>query len=91
MGVEMELQQIKYFLVLIEVKNFSHAARLCGVAQPSLSGAIRRFERSIGGDLFVRKPMRPTALALAIKPHCECLARTADLVRQEANRFLNKN
>ena len=35
--------------------------------------------------------MRPTALAFAIKPHLECLQRTADLVRHEADRFLTEN
>ena len=63
-------------------------ASVCGVAQRSLSGAIKWFERSIGSDLFLRRPMLPTAGALAIKPHCERLARTADLVRQEAERLL---
>ena len=36
--------------------------------------------------------MRPTALAFAIKPHLECLQRTADLwACHEADRFLTEN
>jgi LysR family transcriptional regulator, hydrogen peroxide-inducible genes activator len=81
----MELQRVKYFLALCEVNSFCQAAKQCGVAQPSLTVAIQRLEQSIGGHLFERRPTtRPTALALAIKPHFEEMIRAADAAQEEA-------
>ena len=57
----MELQRVKYFLALCEANSFCQAAKQCGIAQPSLTAAIQRLERSIGGHLFERRPTtRPT-------------------------------
>ncbi|MEA9434182.1 LysR family transcriptional regulator, partial [Aeromonas caviae] len=38
----MELNQVSYFINLAETLNFTAAARLSGVSQPSLTRAIRR-------------------------------------------------
>jgi DNA-binding transcriptional LysR family regulator len=50
----MEMHQVRYFLALCEEHNFSRAAKRCGVAQPSLSRAIKLLEKEIGGLLFER-------------------------------------
>ena len=50
----METNQVRYFLALCEEKNFTRAARRCGVSQPSVSNAIKRLEEELGGDLFHR-------------------------------------
>jgi DNA-binding transcriptional LysR family regulator len=52
----MEIRQIIYFLALCEELHFTRAARRCGVAQPSLTNAIRMLEREFGAPLFHRKP-----------------------------------
>lgn len=72
----MQIQYVRYFLAICEARSFIRAARQCGVAQPSLSDAIKRLEHLVGGSLFVRaRPPQfetlPTPLALAIKPHLE--------------------
>jgi LysR family transcriptional regulator, hydrogen peroxide-inducible genes activator len=86
----MEFQQVRYFLALCEEQNFGKAARRCGIAQPSLTKAMHRFERDIGGALFVRnRTAEPTQLALAIKPHLEEAIYRVDLARQEAGRVLS--
>jgi LysR family transcriptional regulator, hydrogen peroxide-inducible genes activator len=86
----MEFQQVRYFLALCEEQNFGKAARRCGIAQPSLTKAMHRFERNIGGALFVRKrTAEPTRLALAIKPHLEQAIYRVDLAKQEAERVLS--
>ena len=60
----MELNQINYFIKLAETLNFTAAARLSGVSQPSLTRAIRRLEDELGGPLIYRdgKDSRLTGL-----------------------------
>src|SRR5947207_1625857 len=47
----MELRHIRYFLALLEEQNFTRAAKRCRVAQPSVTNAIHRLERHVGGKL----------------------------------------
>jgi LysR family hydrogen peroxide-inducible transcriptional activator len=51
----MELSQITYFIRLAETLNFTVAAKLSGVSQPSLTRAILRLEHELGGPLIYRK------------------------------------
>ncbi len=50
----MELNQVGYFINLAETLNFTAAARLSRVSQPSLTRAIRRLEEELGGPLIHR-------------------------------------
>lgn len=50
----MDLQRLKYFLEVARQKNFSKAARVCRVSQPSLSQQIKKLEEEVGGALFLR-------------------------------------
>ena len=54
----MEVHQIRYFLGVARERNFSRAAEICHVSQPSLSRAIRHLELELGGPLFDRRPGR---------------------------------
>ncbi len=56
----MEMYQVRYFLSVARALNFTRAAGECGVAQPSLSRAIKQLEGELGGELFRRE--RPTEL-----------------------------
>lgn len=68
----MKIRQIVYFLALCEELHFTRAARRCGVAQPSLTNAIRALERELGAALFHRKPRpRLSELGAAIRPELE--------------------
>src|SRR6266508_3381179 len=65
----MEFRQVRYFLAICDEQNFTRAARRCGISQPSITAAMRRLERWIGGELFVREsPVRLTALGSALQP-----------------------
>ena len=63
-GGAMQLNQIRYFLALYEERNFTRAARRCGVSQPSLTNAIKRLEQTFGSPLFERtsRNTEPTQL-----------------------------
>lgn len=50
----MDFNQVSYFLHLADTLNFTAAARLSGVSQPSLTRAIRRLEDELGGALIYR-------------------------------------
>lgn len=51
----MEMHQVRYFLAVARVLNFTRAAEECNVAQPSLTRAIKQLEAELGGDLFRRE------------------------------------
>ncbi|MDB5692440.1 MAG: hypothetical protein JWO81_1503 [Alphaproteobacteria bacterium] len=51
----MEMQQVRYFVTLAQVLNFTRAAELCNVSQPALTRAIQQLENELGGPLFHRE------------------------------------
>lgn len=51
----MEMHQVRYFLAVSKILNFTRAAEECHVAQPSLTRAIKQLEDELGGELFRRE------------------------------------
>jgi hypothetical protein len=86
----MELHQIRYFLALCEERNFTRAARRCGVSQPSLSNAIKRLEVEFGGQLFHRNRVNCSLSELGqeLRPHLAKLDQCASDARERAAWFL---
>ena len=92
----MQLQQIKYFLVLREELNFTRAARRCGVSQPTLTGCIKRLEAALGGLLFARRrKISLTQLGRAMAPYFERIVQDAqdalDVAQALRNRGIRAN
>jgi LysR family hydrogen peroxide-inducible transcriptional activator len=54
MEVVLDLKQIRYFLTLSEVLNFTRAAEIINVTQPTLTKAIQKLEEVLGGTLIFR-------------------------------------
>src|SRR5262245_31268364 len=50
----MELHQLRYFVAVADLGNFTRAAERCAVAQPSLSQQIIKLETQLGQPLFER-------------------------------------
>jgi DNA-binding transcriptional LysR family regulator len=81
----MQMRQIGYFLALCEERNFTRAARCCGVSQPSLTNAIIALERELGGVLFQRKPaIALSVLGHAVHPYLQRIAENAGQARDAA-------
>lgn len=65
----MTLDQVHYFLALCRELNFTRAARLCGISQPSMTNAIGALEAELGAPLFHRSPqVRLSEFGERIKP-----------------------
>lgn len=69
----MEMHQIRYFLAVCSERNFTRAAKLCHVSQPSLTRAIKLLEAEFGGFLFRREHPHShmTELGEIVRPHLE--------------------
>ncbi|HMF23267.1 MAG TPA: LysR family transcriptional regulator [Pseudolabrys sp.] len=81
----METNQVRYFLALSEEKNFTRAAKRCGVSQPSVSNAIRRLEKELGGDLFHRTKngAKLSPLGVAVRPYLDQIDECAEGARRQ--------
>jgi DNA-binding transcriptional LysR family regulator len=87
-GVVMNIKQVRYFLAICQERNFTRAAKCCNVSQPTLTAAIQRLERSIGGELFVRStPVELSALGKALRPLFARLQQTAEHARRVAAEY----
>ena len=51
----MNLQQLEYFKIIAETKNFTTASDILSVTQPALSKAISKLEEELDVKLFQRK------------------------------------
>ena len=83
----LELAQIRYFVTLCRERNFTRAARRCGVSQPSLSNGIKALECELGGKLFERSDMSLTPLGKSLRLHFECAVASAGQITKRAKAF----
>jgi len=82
----MELREIRYFVAVCETLNFTRAAEICRVTQPSLTRGIQKLERELGGPLFARERGHThlTALGRAVRTQLEELIACSDAVERQA-------
>jgi transposase-like protein len=86
----MEMHQVRYFLALCEERNFTRAAKHCGVAQPSLTRAIKRLEEELSGSLFDRDRVttRLTELGILVRPELARIEQSVAEAKRKAAKFL---
>lgn len=84
---KVELAQIRYFVALCRERNFTRAARRCGISQPSLSNAIKALESELGGRLFERLGMSLTPLGKSVRPQFENALGSVQQITKRAAAF----
>ncbi|MFG3052724.1 LysR family transcriptional regulator [Kitasatospora sp. NPDC048239] len=84
--MDVELRHAKIVTVIDRLGSISKAALQLSLPQSSLTAQLRRIERAVGGDLFVRTRVGvvPTALGDRLIPMLADLVQQADLVIAEA-------
>lgn len=86
----MEMHQIRYFLAVAELLNFTRAAEQCNVTQPALTRAIQKLEEELGGLLFRRERSLThlTELGRLMQPHLKQVLEESEAARTTAKSFL---
>jgi DNA-binding transcriptional LysR family regulator len=72
---ELELRHLRAVRAVADGGSVSRAATVLGVSQPALTAQLKRIERILGGDLFVRGPsgVRPTELGRFVLDRADAL------------------
>lgn len=85
----MEMQQIKYFMALVETLNFTRAAEVCNVTQPALTRSIQNLENELGGPLFHRERGKThlSELGRMMAPYCESIQEKTFKAKDAAKAF----
>jgi DNA-binding transcriptional LysR family regulator len=67
----LSLQQVRCFAAAVELGSFTAAAAELRVSQPAVADQIRKLERALGADLFVRagRGVVPTDAGYAFARH----------------------
>ncbi|GIE96847.1 LysR family transcriptional regulator [Paractinoplanes rishiriensis] len=80
----MQLQQLRYFLAVVETRHFTQAAENVAVSQPTLSKQIHTLEASLGAPLFerVRGAVTLTAAGETLLPLAQRMVADADAARE---------
>ena len=80
----MEIQQVRYFLEVCSERNFTRAAKKCGISQPSLTRAIKLLEAEFGGTLFDREHRNVglTALGKLVLPYLQSVWEQTSAVKK---------
>jgi DNA-binding transcriptional LysR family regulator len=83
------MHQIRYFLAVCEMLNFTRAAKSCNVSQPSLTRAVKALEDELGGLLFRRERnnIHLTGLGEMMRPHLTQVLIETEAAKERAKDF----
>jgi LysR family hydrogen peroxide-inducible transcriptional activator len=83
----MDTRQLKYFLNLAQTLNFTQAAALSNITQPTLTKATQRLEEEYGGLFVYRdgKDSRLTELGRTLRDEFQTIISREERARDLAN------
>jgi DNA-binding transcriptional LysR family regulator len=86
---DVEIHQIRYFLAIVREGTFGRAAAACNVSQPSVTRAIHKLERELGGQVIDRSraSLTLTRLGEEMLPRLQGIDRQFGELRGEARRL----
>ncbi|MEI9986038.1 MAG: LysR family transcriptional regulator [Aliidongia sp.] len=89
----MEIDQVRYFLALARLLNFTRAADHCNISQPALTRAIQKLEQEFGGPLIYRERhlTQLTELGKIVLPTFETILSSVDLVHMQAQDYIRRD
>ncbi len=92
MQIIMDLRALKYFVAVVEQQSFSAAAKVCFIAQPSISAAIIQLEHELKQTLFTRhtRGVKVTQQGEKLYPLAKQLLGQADAIKQSFIRQQDK-
>lgn len=81
----MEINQLRYFLSVVEAGSFSKAALHCYISQPALSEQIQRLEDKVGKILLHRNPKKivPTEAGLLLIGRAKSVLSELEIAKRE--------
>lgn len=81
----MELTHLRYFVVVLDVKNIMEASRSLRVSQSTLTGVIQRLEQELGVSLFNRsgRKLIPTQSAWILRDYASDLFQNLENMRSD--------
>ncbi|MEI9920364.1 MAG: LysR substrate-binding domain-containing protein [Bacteroidota bacterium] len=79
----MNIQQLKYIVMLDQERHFARAAEACHVTQPGLTIQLKSLEEEIGVKIFDRSkvPLKPTAIGEEVIARAKRVLREVDGLR----------
>jgi len=79
----MDLKHLNYFTHVFEQQSFSAAAKVCFIAQPSISAAVAQLEQEINQPLFIRhaRGITPTEHGKKLYPLAKQLLGQAEAIK----------
>ncbi|MEP3244732.1 MAG: LysR family transcriptional regulator [Sneathiella sp.] len=82
----MDIYQLRYFLAVVETRNFSRAAERVFVSQPTLSAGIKKLEQSLDTPLFNRgaRTVSLTEAGRRFLPRARTIIYECNTAKQEA-------
>ncbi len=83
----MDIYQLRYFLAVVETRNFSRAAERVFVSQPTLSAGIKKLEIDLGVSLINRGSRNITLTDAGVRflPRARTVIYECNAAKQEAN------
>ncbi len=86
-SIEVDWERQRAFLAVVRSGSLSGAARLLGLAQPTVRGRIEALEAAAGVPLFTRSPggLTPTETGLALTEHARAMELAADAFGRTAS------